>query len=117
MYHRTKKIDSGSSFFLFGPRGTGKTFWLRHTFPAAVYVDLLEARTATELLADPQRLSARIPAAGTEPVIIDEIQRVPDLLDEVHRLIEARGLRFVLTGSSPRKLLRGGGGTCSRAVP
>lgn len=108
MYTRTKELSSAVSSFLFGPRGTGKTFWLRHTFPDAVYIDLLEARTATALLADPQRLAERIPADGTELVIIDEIQRVPDLLNEVHRLIESRGLRFVLTGSSPRKLRRGG---------
>ena len=108
MYSRTKNFDPRSSCFLFGPRGTGKTFWLRHAFPQAVYVDLLEARTATELLADPQRLASRIPADGRGPVIIDEIQRVPELLNEVHRLIEARGLRFILTGSSPRKLRRGG---------
>jgi predicted AAA+ superfamily ATPase len=133
MYVRNKIIEPDTSCFLFGPRGTGKTFWLRHTFPQAVYVDLLESRTATELLADPQRLAARIPAplargsvaapaAGTNPqrlaagkpatggnlVIIDEIQRVPELLNEVHRLIETAGVRFLLTGSSPRKLRRGG---------
>jgi predicted AAA+ superfamily ATPase len=108
MYARTKQLSGAGSYLLFGPRGTGKTLWLRHTFPAAVYVDLLEARTATALLADPQRLGERIPAHGADLVILDEIQRVPDLLNEVHRLIEARGLRFVLTGSSPRKLRRGG---------
>lgn len=108
MYARTKKFDSGASCLLFGPRGTGKTFWLRHTFPDAVYIDLLEARTATELLADPQRLGERLPARDAKLIILDEIQRVPDLLNEVHRLIGARGLRFVLTGSSPRKLRRGG---------
>lgn len=108
MYARIKELSPAVSSFLFGPRGTGKTFWLRHTFPDAVYVDLLEARTATSLLADPQRLGERIPADGTELIVIDEIQRVPDLLNEVHRLIESRGLRFVLTGSSPRKLRRGG---------
>ncbi|MBN1675756.1 MAG: ATP-binding protein [Kiritimatiellae bacterium] len=108
MYSRINRINVNSSWFVFGPRGTGKTFWLRHTFPDAVYVDLLEARTCTQLLADPQRLGERIAPGSSGPVIIDEIQRAPALLDEVHRLSEARGLRFLLTGSSPRKLRRAG---------
>lgn len=108
MYARQKKIDTSTSSFLFGPRGTGKTFWLRHCLPESVYVDLLEARTSVELLADPQRLANRIPPDNRRPIVIDEIQRVPALLDEVHRLIEKRNLSFVLTGSSPRKLRRGG---------
>jgi predicted AAA+ superfamily ATPase len=108
MYSRNQNLDPKSSYFLFGPRGTGKTFWLRHTFPEAVYVDLLAARTSTELLADPQRLGNHIPPGYESLVIVDEIQRVPNLLDEVHRLIETQGLRFILTGSSPRKLRRSG---------
>lgn len=108
MYARQKKIDTSTSSFLFGPRGTGKTFWLRHCLPESVYVDLLEARTSVELLADPQRLANRIPPDNRRPIVIDEIQRVPALLDEVHRLIESRNLSFVLTGSSPRKWRRGG---------
>ena len=108
MYSRQKKIDTSVSCFLFGPRGTGKTFWLRHCLPDSIYIDLLEARTSGELLADPQRLADRIPPGHRRPIVIDEIQRVPALLDEVHRLIETRGLVFVLTGSSPRKLRRGG---------
>jgi len=108
MYSRQKNIDTSASCFLFGPRGTGKTFWLRHSLPDAIYVDLLEARTSGELLADPQRLAERIPSDCRRPILIDEIQRVPALLDEVHRLIESRNLVFVLTGSSPRKLRRGG---------
>jgi predicted AAA+ superfamily ATPase len=107
MYSRIKNFPAGASYFLFGPRGTGKTYWLRHTFPNAPYIDLLEARTVNELLADPQRLGDRLPATCPEPVIIDEVQRVPEVLNEVHRLMESRGLRFVLTGSSPRKLRRG----------
>jgi len=108
MYTRIRDLPEGSSCFLFGPRGTGKTYWLRHAFPTAPYVDLLEARTVTQLLADPQRLGDRLPADCPGPVIIDEVQRVPELLNEAHRLMESRGLRFVLTGSSPRKLRRGG---------
>jgi predicted AAA+ superfamily ATPase len=109
MYARQKNIDFSSSCFLFGPRGTGKTFWLHHRLPDSLYIDLLEARISGELLADPQRLADRIPPDSRGPVVIDEIQRVPALLDEVHRLIELRDLVFVLTGSSPRKLRRGGG--------
>ena len=108
MYARMKKIDKSTSCFLFGPRGTGKTYWLRRSLPDAIYVDLLEARTSGQLLADPQRLAERIPANCCRVILIDEIQRVPALLDEVHRLIETRKLVFVLTGSSPRKLKRGG---------
>ncbi|MGD2123346.1 MAG: ATP-binding protein [Gemmatimonadota bacterium] len=108
MYSRQKNLNFSTSCFLFGPRGTGKTFWLRHRLPESIYIDLLEARTSSELLADPQRLSNRIPPDCDRPVVIDEIQRVPALLDEVHRLIESRGLVFVLTGSSPRTLRRGG---------
>jgi predicted AAA+ superfamily ATPase len=108
MYARQKRIDLSTSCFLFGPRGTGKTYWLRHTLPDSIYIDLLEARIAGELLADPQRLANRIPPDSRQPIVIDEIQRVPALLDEVHRLIGSRNLVFVLSGSSPRKLRRGG---------
>jgi predicted AAA+ superfamily ATPase len=108
VYSRQKKIDSSVSCFLFGPRGSGKTFWLRLTLPKSVYIDLLAARTSGELLADPQRLEYRIPPDYRGPIVIDEVQRAPALLDEVHRLMESRGLVFVMTGSSPRKLRRGG---------
>lgn len=108
MYSRQKVIDPSVSCFLFGPRGTGKTSWLRFALPDSVYIDLLEARTSGELLADPQRLENRIPPDYRGPIVIDEVQRAPALLDEVHRLIETRGYVFVMTGSSPRKLRRGG---------
>ena len=91
-----------------GPRGTGKTYWLRHLFPDAVFVDLLEARTFNMLTADPQRLGNLIGVSVGGPIIIDEIQKLPSLLDEVHRLIESRNLWFILTGSSARKLRRSG---------
>jgi predicted AAA+ superfamily ATPase len=86
------------SFFLFGPRGVGKTAWLRRQFPHALFFDLLDYQVYTELLAASQRLGERIPRDHTDWVVVDEIQRVPELLDEVHRLIESRRLRFVLTG-------------------
>ena len=90
---------SSKSFFLFGPRGTGKSSWAREHFADAIYVDLLEARSYTDFLADPGRLEARIPSSHRGWVVIDEVQKVPALLDEVHRLIERRKIRFALTGS------------------
>ncbi len=108
MYTRLLKPHGARSFFLFGPRGTGKTTWVRLTFPQAVYIDLLEAELFTRLTANPQRLENMIPAGHRDWVVIDEIQRIPDLLSEVHRLIETRKHKFALTGSSARKLRRGG---------
>ncbi len=98
----------GKSFFLFGPRGTGKTTWVKSTFPRAIYIDLLEAQLFNDLLANPQRLENLIPGNFKEWVIIDEVQRIPEILNEVHRLIEKSGFKFVLTGSSARKLRRAG---------
>lgn len=97
-----------SSFFLFGPRSTGKTTWVESQFKDALSFDLLEAATYTRLLAEPGRLSASIPENHKNWIVIDEVQRVPDLLNEVHRLIQKKKYRFVLTGSSARKLRRGG---------
>ena len=94
------------SFFLFGPRGTGKSSWLRDRLPDAIHLDLLESDLYTPLLASPQRLEGMIPQRYRGWVVLDEVQKVPALLDEVHRLIERRRLRFALTGSSARKLRR-----------
>lgn len=97
------------SFFLFGPRGTGKSTWLRQVLPDAVNLDLLDASLFLELLRDPHRLEAMVgDRARGQWVVLDEIQKVPALLDEVHRLIERRRWRFALCGSSARKLRRGG---------
>jgi predicted AAA+ superfamily ATPase len=104
MYQRSIIIPQDKSFFLFGPRGTGKTTWVKNNFPSALYLDLLEAEIYNELLVNPQRLEKMIGSAGAQWIIIDEIQRIPDLLHEVHRLIEAKKHRFILTGSSARKL-------------
>jgi predicted AAA+ superfamily ATPase len=92
------------SFFLFGPRGTGKSSWVRATYPGAPYFDLLGSDALFELSASPQRLEARLPPGHRGWVVIDEVQKLPEILDEVHRLIEGRRLRFVLTGSSARRL-------------
>lgn len=103
MYSRILK-PPGKSFFLFGPRGTGKTTWLKTQFPHAIYLDLLESELFNDLLSNPQRLENLIPKNFADWVILDEVQRVPALLHEVHRLIESRRIKFILTGSSARKL-------------
>lgn len=102
-------------FFLLGPRGTGKSTWLRSVFPKAFFVDLLDAETERSLTARPERLAQMIAAQRSpQVVVIDEVQKVPALLDVVHQLMEQPGAkgkrrpRFVLTGSSARKLRRGG---------
>lgn len=99
------------SFFLFGPRATGKSTWLKKSFPQAFRLDLLDAEAAMELTREPHRLEALIAAGarGRHPwVILDEVQKIPALLAEVHRLMELGPWRFVLCGSSARKLKRGG---------
>lgn len=98
------------SFFLFGPRGSGKSMWLQARFPDASYVNLLEPDVRRRLLAHPEHLNALVDAAPADGVfVIDEIQHVPALLDVVHAQMEKhRDLRFVMTGSSARKLRRAG---------
>lgn len=108
MYSRIIKPPIGKSFFLFGPRGTGKTTWLKMQFPKAVYLDLLEAEIFNDLLANHQRLQQFIPPQFKNWVILDEVQRVPSLLYEIHRLIEHQKIKFILTGSSARKLRKPG---------
>lgn len=101
-------LNLNQSAFIFGPRGTGKTAWLKKNFPDAIYFDLLSAETYNALLASPNELGKHIPEGFTGWIIIDEIQKVPILLNEVHRLIESNDYRFILTGSSARSLRRKG---------
>ncbi len=108
MYSRLIKPPAHKSFFLFGARGTGKTTWVKSTFPSAIYLDLLEAEIFNDLLANPQRLENLIPKKFNDWIIIDEVQRIPEILNEVHRLIEKHKYKFVLTGSSARKLRKRG---------
>ena len=98
------------SFFLLGPRGTGKTWWTRRTFPNALRVDLLDPATLREMAARPEKLREIMAGnPGCPDVVIDEVQKLPELLEVVHGLIEEKvGRRFVLTGSSTRKLRRAG---------
>lgn len=108
LFHRLLKPPT-RSFFLFGPRGAGKSTWLKRVFPKAVHLDLLDASLALELTRDPHRLEALLAGKGTVGwVILDEIQKIPSLLEEVHRLMETKPWRFALCGSSARKLKRGG---------
>ena len=108
MYSRLIEHPENKSFFLFGPRGTGKTTWVKSKFPKAIYLDLLEAELFNDLLANPQRLENFIPKDFNDWVIIDEVQRIPELLNEIHRLIEKSKYKFILTGSSARKIRRKG---------
>ena len=112
------------SFFLFGPRGTGKSTWLGQVFPEALRIDLLAPDVLRAYQARPERLRERISASAADStVVIDEIQKAPQLLDVVHALLEQQPtLRFVLTGSSARKLRHGaanllGGRLVSASMP
>lgn len=102
-----RSLLAKKSHFLFGPRQTGKTSLIRHTLAAARVYDLLDSSVYLALSRDPGRIAQEI-SARDRVVVIDEIQRLPGLLNEVHRLIEERGIRFLLTGSSARKLRSGG---------
>lgn len=107
-YNRLTKLP-GQSFFLFGMRGVGKSTWARVAFPDAVYVDLLDERLYQDLLGDPSLFEQSLGTLGTDGwVVVDEVQRLPSLLNDVHRLIETRRLRFALLGSSARKLKAAG---------
>ena len=109
----------GISIFLFGARQTGKTTLLHQQFPDAIYIDLLDTDTMARYSRRPGLLYDKLKNApsGTT-VIIDEIQQVPMLLNEVHRLISQNGIRFILCGSSARKLRRKGYNTLGgRALP
>jgi len=98
------------SFFLFGPRSTGKSFLIDQQLQStAMIIDLLQSDLFLRLSAHPSELEGMIDSypKNKKWIVIDEIQKIPALLDEVHRLIERKGLRFLLTGSSARKLKRG----------
>jgi predicted AAA+ superfamily ATPase len=95
------------SHFLFGPRQTGKTSLVRHTMEEVKVYDLLDTSIFLALSQNPGRIAQEV-TPQDRLIVIDEIQRLPELLNEVHRLIEGRGIRFLMTGSSARKIRRGG---------
>jgi uncharacterized protein len=112
MYKRMPKLLKSNSFFLFGARGTGKSSLLRDEFlgPNTLWIDLLDPETESLYISSPSRLSEQISQMPHLPewVVIDEVQKAPKLLDIVHLEIEKRKIKFALTGSSARKLKRGG---------
>ncbi len=114
MYKRIQELNLSSqeSCFLWGPRQTGKSTLLKTLFPQAIRYDLLLSTEYQRLLREPNLIREQCLAAGLDansqrdPIIIDEIQKIPALIDEVHWLMENKGLRFILCGSSARKLKR-----------
>ena len=115
MFTRSLRLPASGTetFFLWGPRQTGKTTLLRATYPDAVWIDLLKAEEYRRYVQNPELLRAELMVETTPrraqqaQVVIDEIQKVPPLLDEVHWLHENRGVHFALCGSSARKVKRG----------
>ena len=108
MYARRISPPAGS-FLFFGPRGTGKSTWLKQHFANAIWYDLLDSSEALRLEREPSLLYRELSASAPGTwVVLDEVQKVPAVMDQVHRLIEERQLRFALCGSSARKLKRGG---------
>ena len=100
------RLPSGKSCFLWGPRKAGKSYWIRHHLKPAKVIDLLQTDVFAEYASRPSLLRERF-AEGKGLIVIDEVQKVPQLLDEVHWMIEERGAQFLLTGSSARKLRKG----------
>ncbi len=112
--HRTLNIElqKDQSAFLWGPRKTGKSTYLKQVFPESVIYDFLKTDVTLDFIRNPALLREQLLAdrkqAAASPVILDEVQKVPAILDEVHWLIENEGLNFILCGSSARKLIKGG---------
>lgn len=98
------------SFFLFGPRGSGKSTWLKMNYPKACFIDLLEPELFRQYNAFPERLKELVSTKPSKKIfVIDEVQKVPQLLSVVHLLLEKhKDIMFILTGSSSRKLKRAG---------
>ncbi len=101
------KLPENRSAFLWGPRKSGKTTLLRQQFPDAFWIDLLDYDLFLSLSRKPTRLRQTLDAQASKTVVIDEVQKIPHLMDEIHWLIENKGYRFILSGSSARKLKRG----------
>ena len=115
LYKRIINIDlpEMQSAFLWGARKTGKSTFLKSNFSESIYIDLLQSDVFLKYLKEPQRFREELEAAEKNklkfPVIVDEVQKLPHLLDEIHWLIENKGYSFILSGSSARKVIRGKG--------
>lgn len=109
IFHRLLdlKLPVRRSAFLWGPRRVGKSFWIRQRFPQAPMIDLLQSDVYHDYASRPALLRERYVRSRNKLVVIDEVQKVPALLDEVHWLIENRRVHFALCGSSARKVRRG----------
>lgn len=112
MIQRMLKPSKTNSYFLFGPRGSGKTTWLKNLYsdPNSLYIDLLDIKTFDDLMLEPHRFEALInsPENRKKRVIVDEVQKFPRILDTVHSQIQKSKRPFVLTGSSSRRLKQKG---------
>lgn len=108
MLQRLLSLPKDQSFFLFGPRNTGKSTLIKKNFPDALYIDLLDPEEEARYRRNPNTLKHEAAATALSHIVIDEIQKAPKLLDIVHYLIETTSKRFILTGSSARKLKHGG---------
>jgi uncharacterized protein len=122
MYARKLKLPDDRSVLLLGPRQTGKSTYVRSILPPRSWtVDLLQHDEFLRYSKHPEAFRAAVleqVRRGVRTIFVDEVQRVPELLDEVHGLIESTGARFLLSGSSARKLRRGGANLLAgRAVP
>lgn len=100
-------VPPNRSAFLWGPRKTGKTTLLRQQFASAFWIDLLDYDLFLTLSQRPTRLRQIVEAQTAQTIVIDEVQKIPHLMDEIHWLIENRGFQFILSGSSARKFRRG----------
>jgi predicted AAA+ superfamily ATPase len=123
MIVRLLNLDNAhnDSTFIWGARQVGKTTLIKEIYPNAVYYDLLQAKEFERLLRNPSLLSEDLAALKVgDTVVVDEVQKIPQLLDEIHALIFSKNIRFILSGSSPRKLKRHGanllGGRALREV-
>lgn len=110
MYSRLFTSDKTNHQLILGPRGTGKTYWLKHLYNSSIYIDLLNHKTLNELRTHPENIWNYIPEKYKGAVIIDEVQRVPGLFDIVHQYTneEHQKIQFIMSGSSARKLKRDG---------
>ncbi len=110
MVNRMAQLSQSNSFFILGPRGSGKSTLIRQRYSkGSLYIDLLDPQVEDRYRLDPSTLSKELAGKPQiKRVIIDEVQKLPRILDVVHQLIEERNIQFILSGSSARKLKRGG---------